>query len=465
MVKIYTLVLCVFVVLLGTYGVYSQVPQLINYQGYITDSEGNPVNGDLSMEFKIYDVATAGTALWSETQSMVRVTEGYFTVLLGSDTPIPQSVFSGGDRYLSVTVGSDEEMTPRKRLVSVGYAFRAANTDSLKGFKASDCLKSVEGVAPDSGDIDLVAGNNVTIEPDVENHTITISASGGGGGDITAVTAGTGLNGGGSSGGVTLNIDVPLHLTSSTSKVIEGTCGGNTGFLGSSGYGVCGFSNSKIAVWGQRGTTYGFLGGSYGVYGSHSGGNWAMIATSSCAGAFHGNVEISGTVSKGGGSFKIDHPLDPANRYLQHSFVESPDMMNVYNGNIILDTNGEAIVELPDWFDALNRDFRYQLTCIGGFAQVYIAKEILDNSFKIAGGNPGMKVSWQVTGIRQDAFANAHRIQVEVEKEDKERGRYLHPEEHGVSETLGMDYEEIKKMEEQCRRIDEEMRDMKKEDR
>ena len=111
---------------------------------------------------------------------------------------------------------------------------------------------------------------------------------------------------------------------------------------------------------------------------------------------------------------------------------------------------------MPDWFDALNRDFRYQLTCIGGFAQVYIAEEINNHRFKIAGGKPGMKVSWQVTGIRQDVFANAHRIQVEVDKEGDERGRYIHPKEHGVSETLGMDYEEIKTMEEECRRIEEE---------
>jgi hypothetical protein len=95
---------------------------------------------------------------------------------------------------------------------------------------------------------------------------------------------------------------------------------------------------------------------------------------------------VIGNLSKGGGSFKIDHPLDPANKYLYHSFVESPDMMNVYNGNVVLDANGEAVVVLPDWFEALNRDFRYQLTCIGGFAPVYIAEEIANNQFKIAGG-------------------------------------------------------------------------------
>ena len=142
-----------------------------------------------------------------------------------------------------------------------------------------------------------------------------------------------------------------------------------------------------------------------------------------------GNVDVQGNLSKGGGSFKIDHPLDPANKYLYHSFVESPDMMNIYNGNANLDSNGEAVVELPAWFSALNKDFRYLLTPIGAPGPgLYIGEEIADNRFKISGGLPGMRVSWQVTGIRQDAWANAHRIPVEEVKADRERGHYLYPE-------------------------------------
>jgi hypothetical protein len=144
-----------------------------------------------------------------------------------------------------------------------------------------------------------------------------------------------------------------------------------------------------------------------------------------------GNLDITGTLTKGGGAFKIDHPLDPADKYLSHSFVESPDMKNVYDGVVELDRQGEAVVTLPAWFEALNRDFRYQLTPIGGFAPVYIAQEIQNSRFLIAGGQPGMKISWQVTGIRQDAYANAHRIPVEEEKPLAERGYYLHPEVFG----------------------------------
>jgi hypothetical protein len=149
-------------------------------------------------------------------------------------------------------------------------------------------------------------------------------------------------------------------------------------------------------------------------------------------------VFVSGTLSKSGGSFKIDHPLDPANKYLSHSFVESPDMKNVYDGTVHTDAAGNAAVTLPDWFDALNRDFRYQLTVIGQQAQTWVASKITNNRFTIKTDKPNVEVSWQVTGIRQDAWANAHRIPVEEEKPEKERGFYLQPELHGQSVEKGV---------------------------
>jgi hypothetical protein len=145
--------------------------------------------------------------------------------------------------------------------------------------------------------------------------------------------------------------------------------------------------------------------------------------------AANGDVAIAGNLSKGGGSFKIDHPLDPENKYLYHSFVESPDMMNVYNGNINLDESGSAIVKLPSYFEALNREFRYQLTAIGAPGpDLYVADKVSGNQFSIAGGSPGMEVSWQITGVRKDPYAEQHRIEVEMEKPASERGTYLHPE-------------------------------------
>ena len=155
------------------------------------------------------------------------------------------------------------------------------------------------------------------------------------------------------------------------------------------------------------------------------------------AASFVGGVDIQGNLTKSSGSFKIDHPLDPANRYLSHSFVESPDMMNVYDGNVALGPDGKATVTMPEWFEALNRDFRYQLTPIGAPApDLYVAKEIAENRFEIAGGPPGLRVSWMVTGVRQDAWANANRVRVEQEKSLAERGTYIHPELFGKPESL-----------------------------
>jgi hypothetical protein len=156
---------------------------------------------------------------------------------------------------------------------------------------------------------------------------------------------------------------------------------------------------------------------------------YAVIANGSIlAGEFIGNVEVEGSLSKDSGSFKIDHPLDPANKYLYHSFVESPDMMNIYNGNVITDAQGNAVIYLPEWFEALNRDFRYQLTVVGQFAQAIVSSKVANHQFAIKTDKPSVEVSWQVTGIRQDAWANAHRIPVEEMKSGKERGFYRHPE-------------------------------------
>ena len=152
-------------------------------------------------------------------------------------------------------------------------------------------------------------------------------------------------------------------------------------------------------------------------------------------GFYAGNLSVTGKLTKGSGSFKIDHPLDPANKYLSHSFVESPDMMNVYNGNITTDRHGLATVNLPDYFEALNGDFRYQLTVIGQFAQAIVAKKIAGNRFVVRTSKPGVEVSWQVTGIRHDAYANAYRIPVEEDKAAGEQGYYLHPEVFGQPES------------------------------
>jgi hypothetical protein len=212
---------------------------------------------------------------------------------------------------------------------------------------------------------------------------------------------------------------------------------GGTGGLLQGGFSLAGNGGDGLFAVGAQGGGTGKKGGR-GIVAIP--GEGAFGATAGLAGEFLGDVSISGNLSKGGGSFKIDHPLDPENKYLYHSFVESPDMMNIYNGNTTTDENGDAVVELRDYFEALNRDFRYQLTVIGAFAQAIVAEKVKGNRFRIKTSAPNIEVSWQVTGIRRDAYANKNRIPVEVEKAEQERGYYLHPEAFNQPETRSVEW-------------------------
>ncbi len=225
---------------------------------------------------------------------------------------------------------------------------------------------------------------------------------------------------------------------------------GNTyGVVGESyspnGIGVNGFNNQQgglsVGVWGTgvsalaigvQGSASSPTGTTYGIYGT-------AVSQAGYGGYFNRMYAVS--VAGGVKAFKIDHPLDPENKYLQHSSVESPDMMNVYNGNTVTGSDGRSWVTLPSYFEALNRDFRYQLTTIGQFAQVMVETEIQGNRFLIRSDKPNVKVSWQVTGIRHDALANQDRIQVEKNKEPQDRGRYLAPEAFGQPAERGIMYQ------------------------
>ncbi len=146
-----------------------------------------------------------------------------------------------------------------------------------------------------------------------------------------------------------------------------------------------------------------------------------------------GNLSVTGAIVGAVKDFRIDHPLDPANKYLSHASIESSEMKNLYDGVAVLDASGSATVSLPDWFEAVNGDFRYQLTAIGAPGpNLHIAQEVSNGHVTIGGGQPGMKVSWQITGVRHDAYANAHPLEVSVEKPEAERGYYLNPELYGA---------------------------------
>jgi hypothetical protein len=184
-------------------------------------------------------------------------------------------------------------------------------------------------------------------------------------------------------------------------------------------------SSSGRGVYGAGTST---TGTTYGVYG---------FASSASGYGVYSQGAFAATGTK---SFQIDHPLDPANKFLNYYCAEGPEPLLIYRGNVILDPSGEAWVQLPEYFHSINTEFHYQLTCIGGFSPVFVAEEIVGGRFKIGGGTPGLKVSWTVTGRRNDLFVRARGVPVEQEKPEGYRGKYLHPEFYGQPKELGANY-------------------------
>lgn len=388
-------------------GVAAATTRAFTYQGRLTDG-GNPADGAFDFTFILYDASVGGSQAGPIlTRNDVPVSRGLFSVTLDFG-----DVFNGTQYYLDISVrpgassGAYTPLPPRQPLTATPYA--------------AGLVLPLDAQTNTSGSAFVIDNNGSGQAAEFRSNstfaTIYASNSGTGG----TIRADTGSSGQGSAfTGYNYGVDryaAELELVNS--------------------------SNPRAALYAR---TAGNGQAIDAEVNSNTNGDALFARTtsssaSSYAGIFVGNVSISGNLAKSSGSFKIDHPLDPANRYLYHSFVESPDMMNIYNGNVTLDDKGEAVVTMPDWFEALNQEFRYQLTAIGAPGpNLYVAQEISSNTFKIAGGTAGMKVSWQVTGIRHDAYANAHRIQVEEDKPAAERGTYIFPELYGQPETRSVD--------------------------
>lgn len=261
-----------------------------------------------------------------------------------------------------------------------------------------------------------------------------------------SASAGTGVVGHGPTG---------MAGTSFTSNGtgVRGTANTGTDAAGitgasSSGYGVSG--TGKVGVEGTTvdGVNYGRLGqvntGVQGVSGASNGtgimgradtgslafGVWGR-STSGWAGYFSGDVQVTGTLGSSAAAFTVDHPQDPAGRLLSQAYVASDEMLSTYSGNVTTDRDGRATVALPGYVASLNEDFRYQLTVIGGFAQAIVDRKVRDGRFTIRTSEPGVEVSWQVTGVRADAYARRNPFRAEQVKKGALAGRLLRPDLHG----------------------------------
>ncbi len=473
----------IFVVLLFTAAATSlnaEVPAVMSYQGVLTDNSGNPIpDGNHTVTFRLYDLAQGGVPLWTEAH-LLPVVGGVFGVNLGIVTPLDLPF----DRtyYLGISIDSGAEMAPRRTLTAAAYSL------STKAIDDGVAVRSLNGLRDD---VAIVGGDNVSVTQ--LGNTLTITSSGDGGGTTTtgANTLDAAYDEGGPGAGRVITADAgPVRIEGADGLVVQGWVGigidppevpvdvlsthfyaiyGETSTQEQAGAGVCGALNTTTAgpggsgvigicldpsatsngVWGDHagvgmgvfgtapdgfgvaGLAYGQQSENVGIYGESAamGVGWA--------GYFYGDVAVVGQILTGGGSaMLIDHPIDPEGKFLYHAPVQSPDMMNVYNGNVSLDNNGQAIVTMPDYFEALNSDFRYQLTAVGAPGPgLYIAEEIGNNQFKIAGGTPGAKVSWTVTGVRKDPQSEQLDRTVVRNKPANKTGRYFDPAAYGKDKS------------------------------
>jgi hypothetical protein len=209
--------------------------------------------------------------------------------------------------------------------------------------------------------------------------------------------------------------NVGIGTASPTAKLDVQTPGGFA-IVGSGGPGFLGIGGG---IWAR---------GPIGVLAQGTGTGIIADGGTGPAGRFEGDVTITGKLSLGVGGFTIDHPTAPESRYLSHSFVESPEMLNVYRGTVTTDQEGAATVELPGYMAALNREFSYHLTVVGDFARAVVSAPLRDGRLSLRTDQPGVTVCWLVLGVRADPWAEANRIEVERDKPDDERNLFLHPE-------------------------------------
>lgn len=238
------------------------------------------------------------------------------------------------------------------------------------------------------------------------------------------------------------------HSANGSMPYVIFTEGAATGILGKvyglNGTGVhgqtAGTNASGYGVWGEStsGNVYG-----YGVYGtSPVSGSGAGVYGSGWAGVYgiggtygvycNGAAYVTGYLTKAGGGFTIDHPTDPANKFLTHGFVEAPKMTNIYRGKATLDANGTAEVSLPDYYSAANENGDATLTAVGVAMPNLAVSEVVDGKFNVSGGAAGGKVNWTVIADRADKWAKANHPGTEVEKKSNEKGLFMHPELHGA---------------------------------
>jgi hypothetical protein len=420
------------------------------YQGRLTDG-GAPANGIYDIRFILYDAAVGGAQVGSiATKEDITVSAGLFNVTLDFG-----SIFNGTALFLDIAVrpgassGQYTALTPRQALTPAPYAHYAssagtatlattAQTATLAiaaqtAITATALILPFNGSASSAGSLFEITNSGTGQAGEFRSASSFVSLFVSNSGEGGAIRADTGDAGKGSAvtaynyGTDRYAAELEIIKTTNPRAAIYARTAGT-------GQAIDAEVNSATTADALFARTTSPTAGSYaGVFSGP-----VQISCSAATCNTTNALQVVGNFAATVKNFVIDHPLDPANKYLYHTTVESPDMKNIYDGVVTTDAAGLATVALPAYFEALNRDFRYQLTVIGTFAQAIVKDEIADNRFTIQTDRPNVKVSWQVTGIRHDAYANAHPTQVEVDKPAGERGRYLMPEAYGRPAAQGI---------------------------
>jgi hypothetical protein len=410
-----------FALLIGAFAQTS-----ITYQGFLKQN-GSPANGTFNMAFRLFAVETGGTALQSSPASgtfAVNVQNGLFT----QEISFNASRFTGADRWLEIAVNGTT-LSPRIKLNSAPYSIFSQRTRGI----------SVDGENVGIG----------TTEPLARLHVM---------GEVRSD---------GSTGGI-LSAHNPNNTQSAVSlswlNDVARIRVGGTGAGASSGLDIQGPGNvslmrilgdGRVAIGTQNPTrrlevrtseiTAGYFETTApfrtGVQGHAPNGHGVVGSTASSdrSGVFcDGRFTATGTKS-----FSIDHPFDPENKYLIHYCTEGPEPQNVYNGVVRTGVDGYAWIQLPDYFEEVNRDFRYQLTVVDEdeeFALAKVTKKMVGNRFQIRTNRPNVEVCWEVKAVRNDLFVRRHGAPVEVDKPEHERGKYQQPELYDQPKEKGVHY-------------------------
>lgn len=420
MKKIYILL----VLLLTSFQFFAQAPEKMSYQAVIRDaSDALLVSTSVGMQISILQGSAAGTAVYVETQTPTTNANGLISIEIGSGSVVSGTFntidWSTNSYFIKTDVdptgGTSYTISGTSQLLSVPYALFAKSSGGTAGSQWTTNGNNINNTNTGS----VVVGSNVTNS----NLNFYVTNTGSPKMAIGNMNNFNNVNSG------------ELHFAEDTNYYSSGECGIKYQYNGNLNnlylIGACstpdtiarfnrdGFSNMKRLRLSNN-------------YNTNTANQLTVDGNSDFTGdvTITGNLNVTGNIAKGGGTFKIDHPLDPQNKYLVHSFVESPEMMNIYSGNATTDGNGFVTVKLPAYFEAANKDFRYQLTTIGTFAQAIVKEKISGNKFVIQTSTPNVEVSWQITAVRADKFANENRIIPEKEKEIK--GTYIHPELYGA---------------------------------